>query len=76
MAVRILLNFIILKNKQMKDSTLGITHQDRRLLDIALEKGKSLVICLNKIDLLRDTFANPKKKKEWLEDLKFKIPCS
>lgn len=58
----------------MVDSTLGITHQDRRLLDIALEKGKSLVICLNKIDLLRDTFANPKKKKEWLEDLKFKIP--
>lgn len=58
----------------MVDSTLGITHQDRRLLDIALEKGKSLVICLNKIDLLRDTFANPKKKKEWLEDLKYKIP--
>lgn len=58
----------------MVDATLGITHQDRRLLDIALEKGKSLIICLNKIDLLRDTFSNPKKKKEWLEDLKFKIP--
>jgi GTP-binding protein len=58
----------------MVDSTLGITHQDRRLLDIALEKGKSLIICLNKIDLLRETFANQKKKKEWLEDLKFKIP--
>ncbi|MBY0515969.1 MAG: 50S ribosome-binding GTPase [Bacteriovoracaceae bacterium] len=58
----------------MVDSTLGITHQDRRLLDIALEKGKSLIICLNKIDLLRETFANQKKKKEWLEDLKYKIP--
>jgi GTP-binding protein len=58
----------------MVDSTLGITHQDRRLLDIAMEKGKSLIICLNKIDLLRDTFNNAKKKKEWLEDLKFKIP--
>lgn len=58
----------------MVDSTLGITHQDRRLLDIAMEKGKSLIICLNKIDLLRDTFNNAKKKKEWLDDLKFKIP--
>jgi GTPase len=58
----------------MIDATLGITHQDRRLLDIALEKGKSLIICLNKIDLLRDIFSNQKKKKEWLADLKFKIP--
>jgi GTP-binding protein len=58
----------------MVDATLGITHQDRRLLDIALEKGKSLVICLNKIDLLRDVFSNQKKKNEWFEDLKYKIP--
>lgn len=58
----------------MIDATLGITHQDRRLLDIALEKGKSLIICLNKIDLLKDIFSNQKKKKEWLADLKFKIP--
>lgn len=58
----------------MVDATLGITHQDRRLLDIALEKGKSLVICLNKIDLLRDIFSNQKKKNEWFEDLKYKIP--
>jgi GTP-binding protein len=29
----------------MVDSTLGITHQDRRLCDIALEKGKSIIIC-------------------------------
>lgn len=58
----------------MIDATLGITHQDRRLLDIALEKGKSLVICLNKIDLLREIFADQKKKNEWFEDLKYKIP--
>ncbi len=58
----------------MVDATLGITHQDRRLLDIALEKGKSLIICLNKVDLLRPIFADPKKKKEWLADLKWKIP--
>ncbi len=58
----------------MVDSTLGITHQDRRLLDIALEKGKSLIICLNKIDLLRETFGDAKKKKEWLADLEDSIP--
>ncbi len=58
----------------MVDATLGITHQDRRLLDIALEKGKSLIICLNKIDLLRETFSDVKKKKEWLLDLEDSIP--
>lgn len=58
----------------MVDATLGITHQDRRLLDIALEKGKSLIICLNKIDLLRDIFNDTKKKKEWMGDLEEQIP--
>lgn len=58
----------------MVDATIGITHQDRRLLDIALEKGKSLIICLNKVDLLNDIFGDQKKKKEWLADLKWHIP--
>jgi GTP-binding protein len=58
----------------MVDSTLGITHQDRRLLDIALEKGKSVIICLNKIDLLKETFFDQKKKKEWLQNLRDSIP--
>ncbi len=58
----------------MIDSTLGITHQDRRLIDIALEKGKSLIVCLNKIDLLREIFADQKKKKEWLENLRDEVP--
>ena len=58
----------------MIDSTLGITHQDRRLIDIALEKGKSLVICLNKIDLLKETFADAKKKKEWTQNLRDDVP--
>lgn len=58
----------------MVDATIGITHQDRRLLDIALEKGKSLIICLNKVDLLKDTFNDARKKKEWLADLKWDIP--
>lgn len=58
----------------MIDATLGITHQDRRLCDIALEKGKSVIVCLNKIDLLRDTMADQKKKKEWIQNLRDTIP--
>jgi GTP-binding protein len=58
----------------MVDSTLGITHQDRRLCDIALEKGKSIIICLNKIDLLREIFADQKKKKEWMQNLRDEVP--
>lgn len=58
----------------MIDSTLGITHQDRRLIDIALEKGKSLIVCLNKIDLLREIFADVKKKKEWTQNLRDQVP--
>jgi GTP-binding protein len=58
----------------MVDSTLGITHQDRRLCDIALEKGKSIIICLNKIDLLKDVFLDQKKKKEWLQNLRDDVP--
>jgi GTP-binding protein len=58
----------------MIDATLGITHQDRRLIDIALEKGKSVIVCLNKIDLLREIFADQKKKKEWLQNLRDEVP--
>lgn len=58
----------------MIDSTLGITHQDRRLIDIALEKGKSLIVCLNKIDLLQEIFADKKKKDEWMKDLRYQVP--
>lgn len=58
----------------MIDSTLGITHQDRRLIDIALEKGKSLIVCLNKIDLLKEIFADNKKKKEWIQNLRDSVP--
>ncbi|HLW56116.1 MAG TPA: GTP-binding protein, partial [Bacteriovoracaceae bacterium] len=58
----------------MIDSTLGITHQDRRLIDIALEKGKSLIVCLNKIDLLQEIFADTKKKNEWIRDLRDQVP--
>jgi GTP-binding protein len=58
----------------MIDATKGITHQDRRLCDIALEKGKSIIICLNKVDLIQDIMQDNIKKREWLLDLRAKIP--
>ncbi|MEI8348420.1 MAG: GTP-binding protein, partial [Pseudomonadota bacterium] len=56
------------------DATKGLAHQDCRLLDIAKEQGKSLVICLNKVDLLRNTMKDKKKQKEWLEEFRYRIP--
>lgn len=58
----------------MVDATRGITHQDRRLCDIALEKGKSIMICLNKVDLMQDVMQDPIRKREWLLDLRATIP--
>lgn len=58
----------------MIDALIGISHQDRRLLDIALEKGKSVIVCLNKIDLLKEKLVDEKAKKEWLLDLRATVP--
>lgn len=58
----------------MIDATKGIGHQDRRLIDIALEKGKSVIVALNKSDLIRKTVNDPKKRKEWISDLRRTIP--
>jgi len=57
------------------DVTKGIGHQDRRLIDIALEKGKSVIVCLNKIDQLPEKLKTDQAaRKEWLLDLRAKIP--
>lgn len=57
------------------DVTKGIGHQDRRLIDIALEKGKSVIVCLNKIDQLPEKLKTDQSAlKEWLLDLRAKIP--
>jgi len=58
----------------MIDATIGISHQDRRLLDIALEKGKSVIVCLNKVDLLKDRLVDEEAKKEWISDLRATVP--
>ncbi len=56
------------------DATKGISHQDRRLADIAIDKGKSIILCLNKMDLLWHQLKDRNKRKEWLEDMRAKIP--
>ncbi len=57
------------------DVEKGVGHQDRRLLDISLDKGKSVVIVLNKMDAV-EPGQGPKERKEWWEDIKLKIPWS
>jgi GTP-binding protein len=52
----------------------GISHQDRRLIDISIEKGKSVIICLNKYDLVSDELKDHREKKEWLQDMKDAVP--
>ena len=56
------------------DAEKGISHQDRRLLDIAYEKGKSVIIGLNKFDLLSENLKDTKARTEWIEDIRYKIP--
>ncbi len=56
------------------DATKGITHQDRKLMGIAIDRGASLLVAINKIDLIQETFNDTKKRKEWLDHLRFKIP--
>lgn len=58
----------------MIDASVGISHQDRRLLDIALEKGKSVIVCLNKVDLIKEKLVDEKAKKEWIADLRRSVP--
>ena len=58
----------------MVDITIGVSHHDRRLIDIALEKGKSIIVVLNKIDILKDELSIFKMQKEWISDIKAKHP--
>ena len=57
----------------MIDAEKGICHQDRRLIDIALDKGKSVIVCLNKVDLLKGQFDGNRIKKEWLEEMQSQV---
>lgn len=58
----------------MVDATKGILHQDRRLIDIALDKGKSVIVALNKMDQMKEIMSDSRKKKEWMLDLRAYVP--
>lgn len=58
----------------MIDAEKGVSHQDKRLLDIAIEKGTSVIVCLNKIDLISDKIKDPNDKKEWLLKIRDTMP--
>ena len=53
------------------DATRPMTHQDRRLVSIALDKGASIIVALNKIDLLPAHTA--RQRREWMLDLRAKV---
>lgn len=56
------------------DIEKGLTHQDRRLIDIATEKGKSLILILNKIDLVPEFKSDRKKLFNYIEEVKKGMP--
>lgn len=58
----------------MVDATKGVGHQDRRLLDIALDKGKSVIVVLNKMDIKNRDFKEDKERREWIADLRATLP--
>lgn len=57
----------------MIDSLRGMSHQDRRLCDIALEKGCSLILVFNKGDLLEE-FNKTHEKQKWLAEQVYESP--
>jgi GTPase len=56
------------------DAVKGISHQDCRLLSVALEKGKSVIVLLNKVDLLKEKLQTDKERRDWVADLRHEIP--
>jgi GTP-binding protein len=58
----------------MVDATAGIGHNDRRLIDISLEKGKSVIVCLNKMDLMLSKLNGDRARREWIKDLRATVP--
>tara|TARA_R110000868_G_scaffold163614_12_gene395897 strand:- start:108 stop:1895 length:1788 start_codon:yes stop_codon:yes gene_type:complete len=58
----------------MVDATKGVGHQDRRLLDIALDKGKSVIVVLNKMDIKNRDFKDDAARRDWIADLRATLP--
>lgn len=58
----------------LTDITQPFGHQDKRLIDIALDKGKSIILGINKSDLFSEKLKDHRWTKEWLGDLEAKVP--
>ncbi len=58
----------------MVDGVVGLTSQDKKLMGIAIERGKTLVIAINKIDLKEEVYSDKKEKKEFLLDFEYELP--
>lgn len=58
----------------LMDSAKGMTHHDRRLIDIAFDKGKSVILVFNKYDELRKTLPKEAQRKEWMLDIRDEVP--
>ncbi len=58
------------------DAEKGIGHQGRRLIDIALDKGKSVIIAINKMDKVEPLIKTRQQRREWWENIKHDIPWS
>ena len=56
------------------DATKGIGHQDKRLMGLILERGKSLIIGLNKMDILEKDFRCPSEREDWFRQVEACVP--
>ncbi|MBI4767333.1 MAG: ribosome biogenesis GTPase Der [Deltaproteobacteria bacterium] len=52
------------------DATQGVTDQDARIAGLAFEKGKGVIVAVNKWDLIEKDLKN---KKQFLEDIRYHL---
>ncbi len=58
----------------LMDAQKGLTHHDRRLIDISFEKGKSVILVFNKFDLMKKDIRTDHQLREWIKDVRDEAP--
>lgn len=56
------------------DADKGLTHQDRSLLGLALDKGRPVILALNKYDLVKKKLENEQEKSDWWNHWQKMVP--
>jgi len=56
------------------DVSKGLTHQDRTLIGLAIEKGRPILLALNKYDLVKKEFSDVGEKDEWHKSWEHLVP--